>query len=69
MTPDHIDESVTIEEEVKWEVMRLWGHRLVGPSRMRAKNLQEWLRNNRAAEAVAKVEEKSDTEERKKGSE
>ena len=34
--PDQIDDSVLTEDEVKWEVQRLRGHRSVGPSQMHA---------------------------------
>ena len=41
--PKNIHDSVPTEEEVKWSVWRLRGHRSVGHSRMRAKHLPEWL--------------------------
>ena len=41
--PYHIDDSVPTEEEVKWAVRRVRGHRSVLPYRMRAEHLWEWL--------------------------
>ena len=41
-----IDNSVPIEEEVKWEVWRLRGHRSGGPYWMHHKHLQKWLQKN-----------------------
>ena len=53
VTPDHVDNSVLMEEDVEWEVRILWGHRSGGTSQMRVENLREWLREHREAEAVA----------------
>ena len=41
-----IDDSAPKQEEVEWAVRRLRGNMLGGPSRMRAKNLREWLREH-----------------------
>ena len=69
--PSPINNSVPTEEEVEWEVRRLWGHRSGGPSQVRSENLREWLREHRAeksAEAKAK-EEKAEAEGETSGSE
>ena len=44
----NIDDSIPTEEEVEWVVQRLRGHRLGGPSRMRAEHLCEWLQEHQA---------------------
>ena len=38
--PAHIYDSVPTEQEVKWAVRRLWGHRLGGTSQMGTKDIQ-----------------------------
>ena len=53
VTPDHVDDSVSTEEEVKWAVQRLRGHRLGGTYRMRAKYLREWLREHQVTKLAA----------------
>ena len=52
VTHTHIDNSVPMEEEVEWEVRRLWGNRSGGPFRMHAENLRECLWEHRASEAA-----------------
>ena len=56
MTTSSIDDSVPTEEEVKWVVQRLRGHRSGDPSQMRAEHLQEWLQEHIAAAAVGEAE-------------
>ena len=62
MSPSPIDDSVPTDEEVEWVVRRLRGHRLGGPSRMRAEHLREWLREHRASEVAAEAEAEMETE-------
>ena len=50
-------------------VQRLKGHRLVSPSWMRDKNLREWLRDHRSAEAAAEAETETESEGEKSGPE
>ena len=53
--PSQIDDSVTTEEEVKWELRRLQGHQSGGPSWMRAEHLREWKWENIATEAATET--------------
>ena len=41
--PYQIDDSIPTEEEFEWTVWSLRGHRLVGPTWMRAKHLWDWI--------------------------
>ena len=53
VTPSHIDDSVTMEEEDEWSVRRLHGQRSGGTSCMRAEHLREWLWEHQVEEATA----------------
>ena len=63
-----VDNFVTIEEEVRWAVQRLRGHRLVGHLWMHANNLRECLWEHQAAEAGLEVAEATAPGEREIGS-
>ena len=69
VTHTHIDNSVPMEEEVEWEVRRLWGNRSGGPFRMHAENLRECLWEHRASEAAVGAEATSEPEVRERGAE
>ena len=53
VTTAHVNDSVPTENDVEWAVQRLQGHRSGDPSWMRAKHLQEWMQEQRVADAEA----------------
>ena len=45
-----MDDSVTMEDDIEWEVKRLTDKRSRGPSGMRVEHLQQWLWEARKVE-------------------
>ena len=56
VTPANIDDSVPMEEEAKWAVKRLQGHRSGAPPWICAEHLQEWLWEHWSGEVAREAE-------------